>query len=65
MPEVKTYTLDEIRELCLAYDRKYERYPESVYEGLALFEWIENGGKSPEVFDSQIWEESLEEKQNA
>ena len=65
---IKTYTLDEIRELCLAYDGEYGNYPESTYEGLALFQWIENGGKSPEVFNSlthQNWEKSLEEKQNA
>jgi len=41
MPEGKeSYTLEELRELFLAYDKKYGNYRESPYEGFALWEWL-------------------------
>lgn len=33
--------LDIIRLLCWAYDEEYYSYPESTYEGKAVYKWIE------------------------
>lgn len=34
---------DQLRELCLEYDRKMNAYPESEYEGLAIFMFFQHG----------------------
>ena len=33
--------LDIIKLLCWAYDEEYNSYPESPFEGAAVYEWIQ------------------------
>ncbi len=35
-----TWTLDEIRTACMAYDAEHAIYPQSEYEGRAVFNYI-------------------------
>jgi hypothetical protein len=36
-----TITLERLKELCDLYDMKYGEYPESLREGKAVYEWVE------------------------
>lgn len=37
---MQTYTLADIRRMCLEYDKKSGRYPESTYEGQSVYEFM-------------------------
>jgi hypothetical protein len=38
--DFKTFTLTELKGLCADYDERWGAYPESDYEGKAVFEFI-------------------------
>lgn len=40
----KTFTLEEIRQKCLEYDRKRGSYPESQAEGFSVYTFIASEG---------------------
>lgn len=37
---VPTMDLDELRRLCMQYDKKYGTYPESTFEGMSVYSFI-------------------------
>lgn len=56
MADEKKYTLPEIREICLAYDRWNGPWPESEFEGLMLWLWF-HGYKNPKHYDDASWQD--------
>ena len=63
----KAIDIGALRELCIQYDIEYEDYPESPYEGLAVYNFFSKIvlGVSSEV-DTDIWKKICEntEKDN-
>ncbi len=48
---------EELRKLCLKYDAEYGHYPESPYEGRALFEFFLEQFTNTELSKEQYKEE--------
>jgi hypothetical protein len=58
---VEKFTLEDIKRLCLQYDKLYGYYPESYYEGMALYEFIIDSldtKRSPCEF-TRIWKKEM------
>ncbi len=38
--DLKFFALEDIKELCLEFDKKYGSWPEDQYQGLSLYNYI-------------------------
>lgn len=58
----KTFSLEDIKKLCLQYDKSYGDYVESMWQGLSLYKFIFNKLDPSLEFNSNdcdLWEEDM------